>query len=128
MDNVLKIKKQELSQALRTLKEVLRKKNQNEIIRDAVIKRFEYTFESAWKTVKLFLRQAHGIDVFSPKDCWRELRKNTPFTDEETVLLLKMADDRNEIIHTYREEFAEELYGKIKVDYYKLLEKIYKII
>ena len=128
MDHALDLKKEELSQALATLKEVLDKKDQDDIIRDAVIKRFEYSFELAWKTAKLFLRQAHGLDVFSPKDCWRELRKNESLADEETELLLEMTNDRNEVIHTYREEFAEELYVRIKKDYYKLLMKVYKMI
>lgn len=68
------------------------------------------------------------MDAFSPKDCWMELKKNVIFSNRETELLLKMSDDRNEIIHTYREEFAEELYGRIKKNCYKLLMKVYKVI
>ena len=36
-----------------------------------------------------------------------------------------MVDDRNEAIHTYKEEFARALYEKIKQSYYGLMKKVY---
>ena len=98
----------------------------DDIARDSAIKRFEYVFELCWKTSKLFLREEFGVDIFSPKECFRELRKNKLISDEETELLLEMTDDRNEIIHTYNENFSDKLYDKIAQKYYQLITKIYK--
>lgn len=103
-------------------------KAENDLIRDSVIKRFEYTFELCWKTIKIFLNDKFGIDVFSPKECFRELRKNELISDEKIELLLEMTDDRNKIIHTYDEYFSDELYKKIKKDYYELFKMVYEIL
>ena len=31
------------------------------IIRDAAIQRFEFTFELAWKTLRAYLKEVHGL-------------------------------------------------------------------
>ena len=98
------------------------------LVRDAVIKRFEYTFELCWKTSKVFLSEKFGVDIFSPKQCFRELRKNKLLSDKETETLLQETDDRNQIIHAYGQDFSNELYEKINGNYYQLLEKIYRIL
>ncbi|MFH0755262.1 MAG: HI0074 family nucleotidyltransferase substrate-binding subunit [bacterium] len=127
MDNTLKLKLKEFQRTLTTLEEALNEKK-SELIRDSVIKRFEYTFEICWKTIKIFLNEKFGTDVFSSKECFRELRKNKLISDEQTELLLKMTDDRNKIIHTYDKDFSDELYEKIKIDYYELFKKVYEIL
>ena len=125
MDQTLNLKLNEFRETLNSL-EVALKEEKNDLIRDSVIKRFEYNFELCWKTAKVFLSQKFGVDIFSPKECFRELRRNKLLSDKETELLLKMTDDRNEVIHTYNKDFSNELYGKIKKNYYKLIEKIYQ--
>lgn len=123
MDKTLNLKLKDFHKALQTLNEALEKKK-DDIIRDSVIKRFEYAYELCWKTVKLFLRTNKGLDVFSPKDCFRELRNVEVVSDKETEILLQMVNDRNEIIHTYNEKYANELYNEISKKYYKLMRKI----
>ena len=125
MAHTLNLKLQEFKKALTTLKEALAEKK-NKLVRDSVIKRFEYTFELCWKTVKVFLNERFGVDAFSPKECFRELRRNKFISEEETETLLKMTDDRNDIIHSYNENFSDEIYGKIKRDYFVLIDKIYR--
>ncbi len=44
-------------------------------------------------------------------------------SEEETVKILEMVDDRNITSHTYHEEIAEEIYRQIK-DYWKLMDEI----
>lgn len=97
MDKTLSLKLNEFKKSVDSLKEVLGKEK-NDIIRDSVIKRFEYCFELCWKTSKVFLSDQFGVSVFSPKECFRELRKNGLVFDEQAELLLKMSNDRNEII------------------------------
>lgn len=127
MDKTLELKLEDFKKALKTLEDVLTEEY-SQIIRDAVIKRFEYCFELCWKTSKVFLSDHLGTDVFAPKQCFRELRKNQLMSDEDTELLIKMNDERNEVIHTYREEFAEELHERIKKYYYDLMKRVYNAI
>lgn len=122
MANTLNLKLEEYKKVLTTLESAL-KEEKNELVRDAVIKRFEYTFELCWKTSKIFLNEKFGVDVFSPKQCFRELQKNKLLSDKETETLLQETNDGNQIIHAYGKNFSEELYEKIKKNYYQLLEK-----
>ncbi len=109
MAKTLKIKIRDFGSALESLGEVISQK-ETKVIRGSAIKRFEYCFELAWKT---------------PKDCFRELRRNQMFSDEKTEKLLKMTDDRNRIIHTYDEKFSGRVYCLIKKEYYSLLKEAY---
>ena len=56
--------------ALKRLEEVLNQEKST-LIRDAAIKRFEFTFELLWKTLRIFLREK-GVEVKTPKDCFKE--------------------------------------------------------
>lgn len=127
MDQALELKLKKFQKSLLTLEEAINAE-ENDLKQDAIIKRFEYNFELCWKIVKIFLNKQFGVDIFSPKGCFRELRKNKLFSDGETEIFLKMIDDRNEVIHTYNEDFAKELCQKIKKDYFGLLKKVYDLI
>lgn len=127
MDQTLNLKIGEFREALVRLKESL-DQDKNEFIRDSIIKRFEFSFELGWKTAKSYLRQKQGVDVFSPKDCFRELRKNNLLSAEETEIFLAMTDERNSIVHTYDQKFSEVLSEKIRVDYYSRLYNLFQIL
>lgn len=127
MDQTLKLKIKEYKKALDTLDKALREPS-SDLIRDSVIKRFEYTYEICWKSLKRFLQDDYGVEAFSPKECFRELRKLKLIDEKTTELLLKMTDDRNEVIHTYNEKFSKHIYLKIKENYRDLLELVYKIL
>ncbi|MGC9069775.1 MAG: HI0074 family nucleotidyltransferase substrate-binding subunit, partial [Elusimicrobiales bacterium] len=75
------------------------------------IKRFELTFDLAWKLVKTFLEEVKGIRCSSPKDCFREafhqgILDHNPFW-------LKIVDLRNFSVHIYSEKLADDLYKKL---------------
>jgi nucleotidyltransferase substrate binding protein (TIGR01987 family) len=127
MDSALKLKLDDYKKALDGLDAVLQIAK-NDIVRDSAVKRFEFTFELCWKTAKLFLREKHGLDAFSPKDVFRELRNVGVIDDRETEIILKMSNDRNLIVHTYVEKFSDYLYEAVKSDYYPLAMKIYSVI
>ncbi len=44
----------------------------DDIIKEVVIQRFEYTHELAWKVMKDFLEHQGGVKVFGSKDSTRE--------------------------------------------------------
>jgi nucleotidyltransferase substrate binding protein (TIGR01987 family) len=84
---------------------------------------FEYTVESVWKCLQLYLLQREGIECYSPKSCLREA-KNAGLLDEgETVRALEMIDDRNLTAHTYHEEIADAIYRKLPA-YAALMETL----
>ncbi len=99
----------------------------SDVVRDATIQRFEYSFELLWKVVKIYLKDTHAIDCDSPKSCFRELRLPLKLSNMEVEACLKMADDRNLSVHTYSKEMAEKLYKRIK-KYREIAGKIYEKI
>ncbi|MBC8277013.1 MAG: nucleotidyltransferase substrate binding protein [FCB group bacterium] len=109
----VKLKYKAAKDAHKTLEEII-KEPYSKIIRDATIQRFEYTFEAVWKYLKEYLKEQHGIVCNSPKGCFREAFSMGLLTDEQTEVFLKMTDDRNLTSHTYHEELAEAIYGRVK--------------
>jgi len=100
-------------QALRTLSEILSGQAATDVVRDAAIQRFEYTFEAMWKAAQLFLRVVEGFEVGSPKAVIRTSLQVGLLDADQTRLALQMADDRNLTIHTYNETVAEEIFAHI---------------
>jgi nucleotidyltransferase substrate binding protein (TIGR01987 family) len=81
---------------------------------DGVIKRFEFTFEVFWKTLKVFLR-AKGLETKTPRDTLKEAFKLEWLDDES--LFLNMLDDRNRTSHIYDEDESRKIYERISADY-----------
>lgn len=112
--------------ALTRLEEALAQPK-NEFMRDSSIQRFEFTLDLAWKSVQIYLRDIHGIDCNSPKTCFREaFRVNLIEYDD---LWIDLVDKRNETVHTYVQELAEEVYGALPqaiVLFHKLLTNLTK--
>ena len=78
------------------------------VVRDACIQRFEFTFETAWKSIQADAT-AEGAECTSPRDCFRAAFRMNVLDLHETKWL-KMVEDRNRTSHTYDEETAEEIY------------------
>ncbi len=91
---------------------------ENTLYRDALIQRFEFTFELAWKTLAEVLQdQGIVLNIVSPKSVLKAAYAAGYISDEKIWML--MIDDRNAMSHIYREEesvrIAEEIvsrYGK----------------
>lgn len=101
---------EEFREALEELQEVLGMEK-NDVVRDSAIKRFELTFELSWKTAKAFLEERRNVRCASPQMCFKELFTQGIIDYDETWM--DMAKWRNEAVHTYKEELAEELYAKL---------------
>jgi len=122
----LRLRSETAMKALRTLEEIV-DEPYSTIVRDASIKRFEYSFDIFWKVIKDYLRIKEGIECASPKSCFREAFKVGILSEEETVKVLEMTDDRNLSTHTYDEEAIEEIYQQVR-DYWELMDNICKRI
>ena len=97
------------TQSIERLADVL-KEPKNVVTRDSAIKRFELTFELAWKSAKTYLG-SRGIVCQSPRDCFMELFRVGLVPDNPGWV--RMIGDRNLSVHTYNERLAEELYGRL---------------
>jgi len=114
--------KKQYQQAVQKLEQALNYE-EKEIIRDSAIKRFEFTFDLAWKTVKAYLEQEDGIKCTSPKKCFRQAYQVGLIDYDE--LWLEMTDLRNQAVHTYSDEFAKKLYQQLPelLEHLKRLEQ-----
>jgi nucleotidyltransferase substrate binding protein (TIGR01987 family) len=97
---------------LAALEEVLAKPKSAEI-RDAAIKRFEYTFEVAWKAAQAHLHERHGLDAPSPKAGIRASWEVGTLTEGQASGALVMVGDRNLTVHTYNEALADEIHARL---------------
>ena len=86
-----------------------------ELIIEISTKRFEYTFESLWKTLKEFLR-SEGIICSTPLQCFREAFKRGLIKEEDEGIFGEMIEKRNRIVHIYGFEEAKDIYEFIKKD------------
>ena len=85
-----------------------------DIVMDAVIQRFEFTFETAWKSVKLAAK-AVGYDCKSPKGCLKLAYRMGWIKDEERWL--ELLEARNLTSHTYDQETAMDVYETVKENF-----------
>lgn len=94
---------QSLEKALQALESALQRKK-TDIVRDAVIQRFEFTVELAWKTAKKVM----GSASVAPKAIVREMAQQGLIPDSREWL--ETLDLRNLTSHTYNEDVAEKVY------------------
>jgi len=84
----------------------------DEELRDAVIQRFEYTYELAWKMMKRQIEQEapnpDDIDQLSFKDLLRTAAEKGIIADVEAWLIYR--EQRNITSHTYDEVEAKSVY------------------
>ena len=105
--NAVKI---DFTAALLRLKEVLALEKTS-VTRDSAIQRFEFTLDLAWKAIKAFLEEYRGIRCTSPKGCLKEAFLERIIEHDE--FWLELVDLRNDTVHTYKEELAENVFKKL---------------
>jgi nucleotidyltransferase substrate binding protein (TIGR01987 family) len=97
--------------AVATLREILRV-TPTVIVRDAAIKRFEYTFEAVWKAAQLYLAN-EGFDVASPRGVVRASVTAGMLTPDRAEEALAVVDDRNLTTHLYKEAVAQQIFERL---------------
>lgn len=108
-------KNKTLQQALVMLKEAVESPSMTDLMRDGAIQRFEYCFELAWKTVKIIIEYEDKEIGGSPRSILQKAIVIGILEDEEEWF--RMLLERNNSVHTYREEIAKEIAGHLKVNY-----------
>ena len=108
-------------QALATLQELATKSSLSTVERDAMIQRFEYTFETVWKSAQTYLRVVEGITANSPKSAVRFSWQTGLLDEKTTSIALQMCEDRNMTVYTYNEKIASSLAFQIR-EYSRVLQ------
>lgn len=110
--------------ALGRMDEILREPKTT-IVRDAALKRFEFSFDLAWKTLGAYLRVEKGTECSSPKECMRAGYRHGVIAYDQTWI--NMVDWRNDIVHEYGEDYAEDLYAKLP-RVLELFQQLYRAV
>lgn len=101
---------QDLQTAAKRLQEAL-EREKDDIVRDAVIQRFGFTFELTWKTLVTILRE-NGMTFTGVKTVFRDAARMGLLDDPE--VWFSYLEARNLTTHTYDLEVAEKVYEKAK--------------
>jgi len=79
-----------------------------DLVRDATIQRFEYTFELAWKTLRRYFKLNNQFEPNNLKDIFREAGKQRLIDSVEDWF--GYLEARNNTVHTYSRAVAEKTY------------------
>lgn len=88
----------------------------DEIIREGIIQRFEYTHELAWNVMKDYAAYQGNSLIGGSRDATREAFQLQLIS--EGSLWMDMIASRNKTSHTYNEQTAGEIFSKIRYEYY----------
>jgi len=108
-----------VSKALQTLgngieryKQSLANREQDsDYFRDALIQRFEYSIDTLWKFLKIYLQEQLQIPIEfnSPKAIIEECLHANVINKTQHLVLLRCLNNRNETSHAYNESVAKEI-------------------
>ena len=113
---------EDFERALTRLQEGLDKKTFEDLQKDGVMQRFEFTFELAWKTMKDYLEDQGLTEIASPKNVLRKAFQSNLIKDGD--LWLRMLDDRNSLTHLYKQGMRDKVFEAIKGSYQYALKAL----
>lgn len=116
----------DFDKALEQFKEAMAVPATNDLIRAGCIQYFEFCFELAWKSIKIFCEEMGINSCNSPKSSLKQafLLK---WIDNE-IIWLEMLSARNRLAHTYDANYALEIYNSLEkflVELCKLSENLH---
>ena len=97
----------------------------NEIIRDSLIQRFEFTYELIHKTLKEFMNfQGVTLENSFPRTIFKKAYVNNIISDE--LVWINLLEDRNSTSHIYNEKLANEIAERIANKYVDSIGELIK--
>ena len=110
---------------LRWALEIHQQDPSDELIRMAVIKAYEFTFELSWKTLKDFLAY-NGIDAKLPREVLKQAFATGLVSDGQ--LWIDMLEERNLMAHTYDDTRARIAVDQIQERYLGCLQQLHNML
>jgi nucleotidyltransferase substrate binding protein (TIGR01987 family) len=96
----------------------------DEMMKEALIQRFEYTHELAWNVMKDYAEYQGNSTVGGSRDATREAFQLQLISNGH--VWMDMISSRNKTTHTYNEATADEIYFKILKEYYPAFIEFYE--
>lgn len=117
---------QNFQKALASLDEIIPQYQElNDLEKDGLIQRFEFTFDLAWKVMQDYLIFAGYRDIKGPRAIITQMGQDNlldPFIWEDLLTA------RNELSHIYSEELSRGYLDKIANDYHPAFVEFRNII
>ncbi|CAI3664803.1 HI0074 family nucleotidyltransferase substrate-binding subunit [Clostridium neonatale] len=88
----------------------------DDIIRDSLIQRFEFTYELTHKTLREFMKYL-GVTLENsfPRSIYRKAYVNNLISNDK--VWISLLEDRNSTLHIYSEDLADEIANRIVNEY-----------
>ena len=102
--------------------EISKQRSLNQFERDSLIKRFEFSYEMAWKLMMSYEKDNGVIGILGSKDVIRQAFSMSLIDNGEAWL--EMIDDRNKTSHLYDEEMAIDVIDAITNTYFPLFQEL----
>ncbi|MGC9519791.1 MAG: HI0074 family nucleotidyltransferase substrate-binding subunit [Desulfuromonadaceae bacterium] len=111
------------AKAFQSLKEAVEQDNLNELERNGLIQRFEFTLDLSWKVLKDYLQEKGFVFKPTPKDTLR-LAQQSEVIDYAQELIDGI-DIRNELSHDYSGEKFKRSEHILRAETFPALQKLY---
>ena len=112
------------AKAFQSLKEAVEQEELNELERNGLIQRFEFTLDLSWKVMKDYLQEKGFTFKPTPKDTLR-LAQQSKFIDYAQELIDGI-DIRNELSHDYSGEKFARSERVLREETFPALQKLYE--
>lgn len=95
----------------------------NDIIRDSLIQRFEFTYELTHKTLKEFMKYL-GVTLENsfPRTIFKKAYVNNLISDDK--VWINLLEDRSSTSHIYNENMADEIADRITHEYVNAISEL----
>lgn len=97
--------------------------NYTDLERAGLVQTFEFTFDMAWKALRVLLER-EGFDAKTPREIIRRSFESGFLDEDGTETKLAALMKRNTLSHTYEEETAREAEALIKERYAPALVRL----
>ncbi len=102
---------------------VVRADELDDLSKEGLIQRFEYTFELSWKTLKDYLEYETSQTILSPREVIKTAFKMELLDNGE--YWLEMLNKRNLMAHTYNQDYFHQVFESIISSYFLQIEQLY---
>jgi len=97
----------------------------DDLSKEGLVQRFEYTFELAWKTTKDYLEHKE-VEAKYPRDTIKQAFKYELIDNGE--IWMEMLTQRNLLTHTYDEDNFNKALNQIRNSYFPEVKKLYNTL